>query len=470
MSMNKVFLKRRNWNIDYKYDILNGNGFTITEPSEFQMDKKAMKSIHGTRSPLYGTDFSDEQSFIERYHCECGAIKGAQFEHEICPICNTPVEFTDVNIEFTGWLTLGDKYIISPYYYQLLASVIGKPVLEDMIIVKKKVDRDGNVTDAAADDLAEKPRSPFSRIGASEFRRRYDEVMQYFRNKKKKMLNKVSAIDHLIDEKDKVFVSKIPVYSTFLRPQSQTADTLFFNQIDKQIEPLYNLTEKLKDATDIDEYFILSRIQTRVNKLWDINFKLINGKEGFIRDQILGGGLNYVTRNVVVPDMWLRADEVTISYHAFRILFKDKILRYLMLTCGMTLSAAMQKWNEGHVFDPQIYEVMQTIVYKEQSAILLNRNPTLNFYSMLLMHIKNISKDPDNFTLGIPFFILPGLNADFDGDILNAIAMMNKAIEHAFRKFKPIEYMQVSRDSGKFNEYFSVPTNQMVDLHYFCVL
>ena len=86
------------------------------------------------------------------------------------------------------------------------------------------------------------------------------------------------------------------------------------------------------------------------------------------------------------------------------------------------------------------------------------------------MKIKNISKDPDNFTLGIPFFILPGLNADFDGDILNAIAMMNKAIEHAFRKFKPIEYMQVSRDSGKFNEYLSVPTNQMVDLHYFCVL
>ena len=115
MAMNKVFLKRRNWNIDYKYDILNGKGFTITEPSEFQLDKKTVKSIHGTRSPLYGTDFSDEQSFIERYHCECGAIKGAQFEHEICPICNTPVEFTDVDIEFTGWLTLGAKFIISPY-------------------------------------------------------------------------------------------------------------------------------------------------------------------------------------------------------------------------------------------------------------------------------------------------------------------------------------------------------------------
>ena len=48
---------------------------------------------------------------------------------------------------------------------------------------------------------------------------------------------------------------------------------------------------------------------------------------------------------------------------------------------------------------------------------------------MLLMKIKNISKDPDNFTLGIPFFILPGLNADFDGDILNLIAMMNKDIQ-----------------------------------------
>ena len=467
---NKVRLKRRNWNIDYQYDIQNGKGFTITEPSEFQLDKKTVRSLHGTRSPLYGTDFADEQSFIERYRCECGAIKGAQFEHEVCPICNTPVEFVDVNIEFTGWLTLGNKFILSPYYYQLIGSAIGKSTLQDIVIAKKKVDRDGHVSNATNEDTNDKPKSPFSRIGVAEFRERFDEIMGYFLNKKKKQPNKVSQINHIIEEKDQVFVSKIPVYSTLLRPQSQTADTLFFNKIDKEIEPLFNLIEKLKTATDIDEYYYLSRIQLRVNTLWDKNFDLINGKDGFIRDQVLGGGLNYVTRNVVVPDKNLRADEVTISYHAFRILFKDKIVHYLMLTCGMTLSAALQKWYEGHVFDPQIYEVMQTIVYKEQSAMLLNRNPTLNYYSMLLMKIKNISKDPDNFTLGIPFFILPGLNADFDGDILNGIAMMNKNIEKAFRKFKPIEYMQVSRDSGKFNEYFSVPKNQMIDLHYFCVL
>ena len=64
-----------------------------------------------------------------------------------------------------------------------------------------------------------------------------------------------------------------------LRPQSFTADTFYYNSIDKQINTLYNLSDKLEDCNPVERPLILYRIQHRVNKMWQYNFDLITGKE-----------------------------------------------------------------------------------------------------------------------------------------------------------------------------------------------
>ena len=88
-----------------------------------------------------------------------------------------------------------------------------------------------------------------------------------------------------------MFTSHIPVYSTFLRPQSSTADTYYYNSIDKLINPIWSLSNYLGKVEDIDKKLILQRIQWRLNQLWETNFSLLNKKEGLIRGQILGGSL-----------------------------------------------------------------------------------------------------------------------------------------------------------------------------------
>ena len=65
---------------------------------------------------------------------------------------------------------------------------------------------------------------------------------------------------------------------------------------------------------------------------------------------------------------------------------------------------------------------------------------------------------------------LPGLNADFDGDILNIIGIVDKSIAYMFRKFDPIRRMIISRDSGMINEYFTITKGQLIDLEFFCTM
>ena len=96
--------------------------------------------------------------------------------------------------------------------------------------------------------------------------------------------------------KFKAFTHHIPVYSTFLRPSSTTADTYYFNGIDKEINTTTNLAMTLRDCEPIEKPFIQTSIQRRLNNMWDINFDQVSNKKGLIRNKVISGALNYTSR------------------------------------------------------------------------------------------------------------------------------------------------------------------------------
>lgn len=198
---------------------------------------------------------------------------------------------------------------------------------------------------------------------------------------------------------------------------------------------------------------------------------MINSKDGIIRDQLLGGSLNYTSRNVIVPDPTLRDDEVDMSYHTMLEMFKDKILYYIMKLDGCTLNEAYRQWKRaGYEFSQKIYDIMEYMIEHDGVCVLINRNPTLNYYSILRMNIRQVKPDINDYTLSVPLAILPGLNADFDGDELNIIGLLDRSISYMFRKFDPVERMIIDRDSGKLNDYFGITKGQLVDLYYFATI
>ena len=69
----KTYIERLNWDAEFIQDIMSGNGFKITEPSSVTSETGKEKSLYGLYSPLYGTDYADEQAFVERYRCKCGS-------------------------------------------------------------------------------------------------------------------------------------------------------------------------------------------------------------------------------------------------------------------------------------------------------------------------------------------------------------------------------------------------------------
>ena len=466
MGKQKVVFTRYNWDSEFLCDMIRGSGFLVTDPVETILDDERTKSMYGVQSPLFGTSYEDEQSFIERYRCECGAFKSRLFEGETCPFCGTKVEYKDTNIKMTAWISLGNNKIISPYYFNLLKETIGKNIFNDIINMKRKISLDGELERLSEEDYADvKLTSPFMGIGTMEFYDRFEEIINYFINKKKK---KKEVFENILKQKYCVFTSHIPVVSTKLRPQAKTSDSFYYVSVDKLVNTICSIKDKLMNASEVEKPLMINRIQYKVNTMWDIYFEELNGKSGLIRGDILGGSLNFTARNVIVPDPTLRDNELSLSYNTFLEIFKYKIIYYIMKIDGITLSKAYSIWAKANVFSNKVYEIMKHMIDRDKVKVLINRNPTLNFYSMLLMKIRNIIPSDNDYNMGTPLGILRGLNADYDGDILNIIAMINKEIAHMFRKFDPIQRMIIARDTGLLNDYFNIEKSQLIDLNYFC--
>jgi hypothetical protein len=281
----------------------------------------------------------------------------------------------------------------------------------------------------------------YHNIGLKEFYDNYEEIMYYFKEKRK---NKADLIQSLIEDKDKVWTSMLPIYSTILRPQATTVESYYFSPIDKQIHPLTNITINLKKASPIEVPLYLYQSQIRANELWALNFSLIDGKHGWLRSNVLGGCFNYSGRSVIVLDPTLKIDEVDVPYKSFIVLYRTDIIKFIMHDRGWTITKAHNYVQSKFMYDEYIHDIMNMIIKEYKPHLILNRNPTITYGSILKMKIRRIKPDPDDVTIAIPSAVLPGLNADFDGDEINEIAIKLKEFEEFFGGFDP-KYMIIDR-------------------------
>mgnify|MGYP001083378018 CR=1 FL=1 len=478
-----VKLKKMNWDKECERDLVSNLGFRITEPAFKKTTVKIIenskevkkikeeKTMNGIHSPLFATDYEDEDAFSERYTCQCKELKGRVYEGEICPICNTEVKFRDVDLRITGWIILDNHKIIQPIFYRMIKSIIGEKILLEILEYNKDITNDGQIKNKIS-------KNPYMGIGIIEFRERFDEIINYYKSKKK---NKAELADEVLREKDKVFASCIPVFSSVLRPILFKGDSFLYNPIDKKYTPIYSLVSSLnaQNAVNknnknkkkrIDEHTMLFSLQIKLMKLWDLVFSLINQKDGHIKDQLLGGRLNFSARNVIIPDPTLKPDEIKLGYLAFLELYKYEIIAHLVKMNDINENMAYEQWYKATInFNQKIYEVMKYIVDKKNPCVIINRNPTINYGSILFMKIVDIKGEYKNdFTMSLPIQVLSVLNADFDGDTLNILSLKTKELKKAYDKaFNPRKNLPISRNDGLFNNDFNLLKDQLIGLYEF---
>ena len=111
---------------------------------------------------------------------------------------------------------------------------------------------------------------------------------------------------------------------------------------------------------------------------------------------------------------------------------------------------------------------MNYFVKKRKPKVLINRNPTIAYGSIIMVKIKRIKPQfTKDYTMSIPIFILTKLNADFDGDILNIFTLKLEVMNEMFKSLNPRKNMFISRNDGLFDNRCNLLKDQLIGLREF---
>lgn len=430
-----------------KLDIANGKGFRITARQNIKTNLKDPNSIY---SPLFGQGLQDDSPFIDRYRCKCGKIVGKLNNKTVCPHCHTSVQYLGDNFEMTGWIIADNFWFIHQGLFSFIRNFIGKKEFDSIIEYKDELDQDGKIIPR---EIVTQEDS-FENIGMMAFHDRFDEIMEFYANKHRNKPNKILAYNNIMKHRDIVWCHSFPVYTLLLRPV-KIADGHFifegtnqdYNIIATEVAYLNNkstLTFKRQET-------LLYHIQMKMMNVTTNIDKMLSGKKGVIRS-LFGGKYNFISRCVIVPDPSLKVDEISLPYLCVMEMLKEVIINMIHKTFNCSYMDAYQRWYEGLLeVDPLLVQMIGTLISNNSSGrgipVLINRNPTIRYGSIMQMYCVKINTD--SYAMGIPLQILTPLNADFDGDVLNCLWIINKEFLHnAERVFNPRNAMFINRNDG----------------------
>ena len=449
----ETWMERINLDEEREYDIKNDNGFIVVQSDKLKKNLGLATSIF---SPKFGQQLQDTNPSMDKYQCECGYTRSRIHHNMICEICNTPVRFVDDNFSYFGWITLQeDFYIIHPNLYKSISMFMGshKGVsrLENIISIIDNKDMDGYSIKEENVDKDE----PFKGIGISEFRLRFQEIMDFYLTKATP--TKREYYKDIMENKDKVFIKSIPVFTTLLRPYQQDAKTFAYHDV----SALYNMMARLASKINVTSNRMARRKKPKEILLYDLQMKYnelykelqltLSGKKGVVR-QLIGGRFSFTSRLVITGDATLKSDEIKLSYFALCELLQQSIINILQKTYGMSYSEAYKSWEQSMIHEDKIIRsIIQTIIDNHERGIpvLINRPPTISYGSILQMFVIGIN---DSYTMTVPLTSIISLAADFDGDCLTILYIINKAFfEAAYATLNPRNAFMISKNDGLCN-------------------
>jgi RNA polymerase rpb1, domain 2 len=258
--------------------------------------------------------------------------------------------------------------------------------------------------------------------------------------------------------REKILTHSIPVYTLFLRMVNVVGDQFTFTKNNKW----YNNIARNVCFVNDESMEVYRRVKTKNDILYDIQMSMeevykvilndMRGKKGAIRS-VMAGRYNFTARDVIKPDETLRIDEIRLPYVALVILLEQTIINFLVKSLSLTYTEAYKRWFKSQIVkDPFILNIIKNIINSKERGIafIINRNPSINHGSLLQMYCVDVNED--DFTMSVPLQILKMLGADFDGDCMNIMYIINKEFERrASKVLNPRNAMMISRNDGKFN-------------------
>ena len=231
--------------------------------------------------------------------------------------------------------------------------------------------------------------------------------------------------------------------------------------------------EIIEDLTKVVQYHVATLIDNDIpgipqsvhrsgRSLKSIRQRL-KGKEGRIRNNLMGKRVDYSARSVITPDPNIELDQLGVPFkigmnltfpERVNIINKDKLTK--MVRNGPDVHPGVKNIIKSGNMKITINSLNKDTIELEQGDIvnrhiinddwvLFNRQPSLHRMSMMGHRVKLMSGN--TFRLNIS--VTPPYNADFDGDEMNLHAPQSLATRQELKEIMGVKYQIISPRENK---------------------
>ena len=384
-------------------------------------------------------------------HCDCGDLEGNINKGLECSECHTICrdDFGDSkSLEHNVWLSIPNSIpgVLHPVAYIVLSTWLSR--------------KGGlNYIDDIIDPTVELPPELADVVtgrGQKYFYENFDRLMEYFINhyryvdkkSKPKRDNAVFIEQFIVNYRKVLFCTKLPVMSSVLNSitssdgvsdgRRQYADAILSTILDAATD-LQQVEETTIRTRPNAVPGILHRIyKSYISYVTDIARDRLSRKESLVRKHVLGTRMHLSFRAVIIP----HTDRYEDLYFPWGItvnLLKLHIIGRLVRNHSMSIGDAISRIMIALInYDELIDQIMNDLIAECRPEfpglpVLFLRNPSLRRGSMSLYYVTKIKKQLSDMTISISPLSIKASNADFDGDAMMGVLIVEMDAARAFR-------------------------------------
>jgi hypothetical protein len=435
IKIESITFERVDLEEDYKKKMKNGETFLITNPEYIKNGVRLKDSIF---SPLFGPDMLKPDA--HSYMCECGALVGAINEDRVCSKCKSKVQFITTDLTKNAFIDIAPYKILTYHGYNILNKYIKN--IDEVLGNTKKINMKGHQDDPDKMDII--------------------DLYEYYEKHEDEIGVPIGV----------AFTSKIPVINANVRPLVKTDSKMTLFTINKEFNVIVSSLTNLNVAKYINNrtetVSLLNTIQEAYFNICREMEERLEGKTGDFRAQFTTCKTDYSSRMVIAPGLGLKPYEIDVPYQTIIEFYEEELINILN-AMGLSHEAAMDIYLRGRNKISNHMKRAIKILLKTERWLIINRNPTIKYGSILYMRIRKFNKNIKDTTMKLPHAILPLMNADYDGDQLTGLASKlaissSKSYHDIFKSvFCPI-YLFIDSGTGKMNRAMTFKKDHAVIL------
>lgn len=405
--------------------------------------------------------------------CDCGLLQGGYNVGAVCDTCGTVCEYSmDKPLESLIWFKTpeGIHRLINPMAWIILSNAMttsGFNIIEWLCNPTYKAR--GRIPPKLARLEAFLERSNIAR-GLNSFYENFDAIMIAIFGIKGLVKEKGPRQDDvrrwIEQNRNKIFTEYLPIPSKVGFVMEKNGNSTF---VDKTITLAADALLTIISIENSVLHLPIGRKQSRtvkaIVKLAAYYASFINDtlgkKPGILRRHVYGGRCHFSARAVITSIAAPHdKDELHIPWSLALQLLRVHLTNKL-LKLGYSPVQIQQRFMEyalryDPLFDQLFRELIAESPYKG-IPVTFGRNPTLARGSIQLFYVTLVKPDPSINTISISELCLKAPNADFDGDEMNLMLVLDMSMHRRLERLSPNLYALDLGAPGKLSGNLQLP-------------